>query len=161
MTIIYHDDVIEVCIIADTESEELKNLAIRYLEPKSYKGMEGQEIQVTNVMGGETDWFILPFTFGIAIGKKLFEQKGAGLSGFSKKGFKELKEWLIEMEEIDDAMCLECTPGCGQVILTNLGKRREQCHIEGNGTQQNSKQRFSKNFNRVSRVSQNSQKPTA
>jgi hypothetical protein len=56
-------------------------------------------------MDGETDWFILPFTFGAAIGKKLFEQKNAGLEGFNEKGYKELQEWLIEMEEIDDAMC--------------------------------------------------------
>ena len=104
-TIIYNDNVIEVCIIPNSENEELKSLAIRYLKPKNYQGKDGKEIQVTNAMGGETDWFILPFSFGVAIGKKLFEQKGAGLIGFNENGFDELKKWLIEMEEIDDAMC--------------------------------------------------------
>lgn len=104
-SIIYNDDVIEVCIISDSENSELKNIAIRYLKPKNYKEKDGQEIPLTNAMEGETDWFILPFTFGAAIGKKLFEQKNAGLKGFNKKGYIELKKWLIEMEQIDDAMC--------------------------------------------------------
>jgi hypothetical protein len=104
-SIIYNDDLIEVCIIPDSENAKLKSIAIRYLEPKNYIGKEGQEIRLTNVMDGETDWFILPFTFGAAIGKKLFEQKNAGLIGFNENGFNELKEWLIEMEEIHDAMC--------------------------------------------------------
>ena len=55
-------------------------------------------------MGGETDWFVLPHTFGKTIGKtigkKMFEQKNAGLEGFD-----ELKKWLIEYEIIDDSMC--------------------------------------------------------
>jgi len=104
-TIIYNDDVIEVCIIPDSVNEDLNSIAIRYLEPRNYHRKDGQEIQMTNSMEGETDWFILPYTFGVAIGKKLLEQKTAGLTGFNESGFQELKEWLIEMEEIDDAMC--------------------------------------------------------
>jgi len=103
--IIYNDDVIEVCIIADSENPELKSIAIRYLTPANYNGKNGKEMQVTNAMGGETEWFVLPFTFGAAIGKKLFEQKNTGLQGFIEEGYQELRDWLIEMEEIDDAMC--------------------------------------------------------
>jgi hypothetical protein len=60
---------------------------------------------ITNAMGGETDWFILPFTFGAAVGKKLFEQYNAGLDGFDIEGINLLRKWLIEMEIIDDSMC--------------------------------------------------------
>lgn len=104
-TIVYNDDVIEVCLVSDSENAEIKDIAIRYLKPKNYKGQDGTEVKVTNAMGGETDWFIIPITFGIVIGKKLFEQRNAGLSGFTEEGYKELKEWLIDLEEIDDAMC--------------------------------------------------------
>jgi hypothetical protein len=56
-------------------------------------------------MGGETDWFILPYTFGATVGKKLFEQFNAGLEGFDATEVEVLKKWLLEMEIIDDAMC--------------------------------------------------------
>jgi hypothetical protein len=101
---LYKDLVIEVSITDDIENESLKSIAIRYLAPGKGKKFDG-EVTFTNMMGGETDWFILPFTFGAAIGKKLFEQFNAGLDGFDEKGIKELKKWLIEMEIIDDAMC--------------------------------------------------------
>ena len=53
-TIIYNDDVIEVCIIPDSVNEDLNSIAIRYLEPRNYHRKDGQEIQVTNSMEGET-----------------------------------------------------------------------------------------------------------
>ena len=106
--IIYNDDVIEACIFSDSENVELKSIAIRYLKPTNYIGKDGKDgkvVEVTNAMGGKTDWFVLPYTFGAVIGKKLFEQKNAGLDGFNDDGYQELRNWLIEMEEIDDAMC--------------------------------------------------------
>lgn len=56
-------------------------------------------------MGGETDWFVLPHTFGATIGKKLFEQYNAGLEGFDKSEVEILKNWLIDLEIIDNVMC--------------------------------------------------------
>ena len=103
--IIYKDTVIEISIVDNSESPELKQIAIRYLKPKDYINKNGDKMKVTNVMGGETDLFILPHTFGAAIGKKLFEQRNAGLKGFEENGYKELLKWLIEMEIIEDAMC--------------------------------------------------------
>lgn len=102
---LYTDSVIDVAINIDNENPFLKSIALKYLTPKNYINKEGNEIVVTNAMGGETDWFILPFTFGATIGKKLFEQYSAGLDGFDKMGIDLLKEWLIEMEIIDDSMC--------------------------------------------------------
>ena len=103
--ILYKDSVIEVKILTDDDNELLKSIALRYLKTGSYKGKDGQEVLVTNAMGGETDWFVLPHTFGATIGKKLFEQYNAGLEGFDKRTVKILKDWLIDMEIIDDAMC--------------------------------------------------------
>ena len=102
---LYKDSVIEVIIITNIENNSLKSIALKYLNPENYLDKNGDEVIVTNVMGGETDWFILPHTFGIAVGKKLFEQYSLGLEGFEKSGIKNLKEWLLEFEIIDDAMC--------------------------------------------------------
>ncbi|PKP17312.1 MAG: hypothetical protein CVU05_15770 [Bacteroidetes bacterium HGW-Bacteroidetes-21] len=103
--ILYKDSVIEVKILTDQENESLKSIALRYVKPENYKGKDRQEICVTNAMGGETDWFVLPYTFGATIGKKLFEQFNAGLYGFDTREVENLKNWLIDMEIIDDAMC--------------------------------------------------------
>jgi len=104
---VYDDGVISVSLFAeDQESAEkdLFYLAIRWLPPQSYKDQKGKEKSVTNVMGGETDWFILPHSFGTAVGKSLIAQKVAGLDGFNKEGFTKLVSWLVEMEEIHDSM---------------------------------------------------------
>jgi len=103
--IIYKDTVIEVSIIDNSENTELKQIALRYLKPQDYINKNGDNVRITNSMGGETDWFILPHTFGATIGKKLFEQKNAGLQGFEEDGYKELLKWLVELEIIEDAMC--------------------------------------------------------
>jgi hypothetical protein len=103
--ILYKDSVIEVKILTNANNESLKCIALRYIKPNDYKDKDGNKIHVTNAMGGETDWFILPHTFGATIGKKLFEQYNAGLLGFDKNGITILKNWLIDMEIIDDSMC--------------------------------------------------------
>lgn len=107
---IYVDDVIEVALFAenpDSAERQIFNLAIRYLQPKTYKNKEGKVIEVTNLMGGETDWFIVPYTFSVSIAKTLIEQKitGVGLPEFNENGFKKMVRWLIEMEEVNDSMC--------------------------------------------------------
>ncbi len=103
--ILYNDSVIEVKILTDDTNESLKSIALRYIKPSNFKDKNGNDVLVTNAMGGETEWFILPHTFGATIGKKLFEQYNAGLLGFDKNGIEILKNWLIDMEIIDDAMC--------------------------------------------------------
>jgi hypothetical protein len=103
--ILYKDSVIEVKILTDNDNELLKSIALRYLKPGNYKDKNGHEVLVTNAMGGETDWFVLPHTFGATIGKKLFEQYNTGLEGFDKNEVEILKEWLIDMEIITNAMC--------------------------------------------------------
>jgi hypothetical protein len=59
-------------------------------------------------MGGETEWFLLPHSFGVAVARTLIEQKVAdcGLAAsFNEQGFKRMVVWLVEMEELTDAMC--------------------------------------------------------
>ena len=102
---LYQDSVIEVAILSDHDNNSIKRIALKYVKPENYINKSGNEIVVTNAMGGESDWFILPHTFGAAVGKKLFEQYNAGLEGFDTAEIEILKKWLIEMEIIDDAMC--------------------------------------------------------
>ena len=102
---LYQDSVIEVKILSDNENQSLKSIALKYIKPRNYNDKFGNEVVVTNSMGGETEWFILPFTFAATVGKKLFEQYNAGLEGFEVSEVEILKKWLIEMEIIDDAMC--------------------------------------------------------
>lgn len=104
---IYEDSVIAVKLSREemtSEKSSLYSLAIRYLSPENYKDKKGNIVKVTNIMGGETDWFILPYSFGVAIGKSLIEQKVSGLIGFDEDGFKKMVDWLIEMEELSDVM---------------------------------------------------------
>lgn len=103
--ILYKDSVIEVKILTDESNELRKSIALRYIKPTDFKDKDRNKVLVTNAMGGETDWFVLPHTFGAIIGKKLFEQFNAGLLGFDKNEIDILKNWLIDMEIIDDAMC--------------------------------------------------------
>jgi hypothetical protein len=103
--VLYKDSVIEVKIITDKSNKSLKSIALKYVTPCTYRYRNGGEAVETNAMGGETDWFILPHTFGAVVGRKLFEQYNAGLCGFNKKAVKILKDWLIDMEIISDAMC--------------------------------------------------------
>lgn len=105
---VYSDGVIAVALVAaDLERAEknLMHLAVRWLPPLPYRDKAGNTVLTTNVMGGETDWFYLPHTFGAAVGKKLVEQKAAGLESFQVDGFARMVSWLVEMKELDDAMC--------------------------------------------------------
>jgi hypothetical protein len=104
---IYEDTVIAVKLLAENASKEqcgLFHLAIRYLKPQEVKDKSGNFSQTTNIMGGETDWFILPTSFGYAIAKSLIEQKVARLDCFYEDGFNRMIHWLIDMEEIKDCM---------------------------------------------------------
>lgn len=101
---IYSDSVIEIALFPDTESSETKRVGIRYIKPQNYTDKQGKEVKITNIMGGETDWFVLPDIFSQVIGKKLFEQYNAGLAGFDTQTIEELRNWLIDIEIIDDAM---------------------------------------------------------
>jgi hypothetical protein len=104
---VYDDGVISVSLFAEDHEAAGKDLfyiAIRWLPPQTFKDKKGKDISVTNIMGGETDWFILPHSFGAAVGKRLIAQRVAGLDGFNKEGFTKMVSWLVEMEEIQDSM---------------------------------------------------------
>jgi hypothetical protein len=105
---IYEDGIIAVALFAKSENaaeRSLFKIQIKYLQPQSHRNKEGELVAVTNIMGGETDWFIIPYSFSVAVAKTLIEQKTSGLPGFSEEGFERMIKWLIELEEIQDAMC--------------------------------------------------------
>jgi len=103
-SIVYDDGEISVALVKARNETTNLNMAMKWLEPKpSYK--HGREIQSSNVMGGETEWFILPGTFAGAIGKVLVELKVTGMPYFNEDGFSLLVQWLVEYEYLNDAMC--------------------------------------------------------
>ncbi|MBE0537817.1 MAG: hypothetical protein IH624_19325 [Phycisphaerae bacterium] len=107
--LVYDDEVIAVGLFADdaeADKRDLLHLAIRWLRPPLVTGSEGQVLGTTsNCMGGETEWFLMPHSLGAAVGRTLLEQKASGLDGFDERGFKRMVAWLVEMEEVNDAMC--------------------------------------------------------
>ncbi len=107
---VYDDDVIAIALLTHSKASDeresfSRHLGIKWLPPSGYRDKQGVEVPTTNIMGGETGWFILPLTLGAAIGKQLIEQKAAGLPGFDEAGFAAMVEWLLEGEDIFDGMC--------------------------------------------------------
>ena len=106
---VYNDTAVSVALVFPFEEEQRRqlSLAIRWLKPQPYIGRDGREVQPTNKMGGETDWFILPKTFGYAVGRVLVEQKTSSMLAdcFDDDGFELLVKWLVDDEELTDCMC--------------------------------------------------------
>src|SRR5262245_54670709 len=94
--VVYEDGVIAVALVFPSPSESSISLAIRWLKPHPYTRKNGQVVEVTNHMGGETDWFVIPLTFAAAVGRTLVEQQATGLAGFQSDGFAALVRWLVE-----------------------------------------------------------------
>jgi hypothetical protein len=109
--IVYDDGVISVGLFADdaeADQKHLLHLGMRWLHPESHQGKDGQLVETTNIMGGETQWFLLPHSFGVTIGRQLIEQKVADRAladYFNEEAFKRMVAWLVEMEELSDALC--------------------------------------------------------
>lgn len=99
---VYNDGVVSVGLVSSDEADV--RVALRWLKPQTYTDKKGQGVETTNVMGGETEWFTLPRTFGAAIGRLLVEQKSTGLHGFDDEGFAGLVRLLVEDEELHDCM---------------------------------------------------------
>lgn len=108
---VYEDGDIAVALFAkdaDADQKDLLHLGVRWLLPKPCQRKDGRVVQLTNIMGGETDWFLLPHSFGVAVGRTLIEQKvsDCGLEQFfNPDGFKRMVTWLVEMEELTGSMC--------------------------------------------------------
>jgi hypothetical protein len=105
---VYDDGVIAVTLVAensDHAERNLMHLGIRWLPPRPYRGKDGTMVEVTNIMGGETELFLLPHTFGAVIGKEMVERKTAGAPGFDESGFAKLVVWLVDNNELEQGMC--------------------------------------------------------
>ena len=107
---VYEDGTIAVALFAesaDADRRDLLRLGVRWLKPLM-KDRTGRLVLGTNATGGETDWFLLPNSFGVSVGRTLIDQRVAdcGLARYFKsKGFKRLVKWLVKMEAIEAAMC--------------------------------------------------------
>jgi hypothetical protein len=104
-SIVYDDEEIAVAIVQTKQGSKILHLAMKWLEPAPTRYKDGKIVPKTNLMGGETDWFVLPFTFAAAIGRVLIELKVTGLPYFNEDAFAEMVEWSAELEEVNSGMC--------------------------------------------------------
>lgn len=105
--LIYDDGHIAVAMIAADESKaanQLYHIGVRWLAPRDIM-KNGRAVKTTNVMGGETDWFLLPHTLGVGVAKALIERKAAEPKDFDSANFSRMMTWLVELEEVFDGMC--------------------------------------------------------
>jgi len=60
--LVYSDSLIAVALISENLTSELKDshLGIKWLPPGGYTDRKGKQQEITNVMGGETEWFVVP-----------------------------------------------------------------------------------------------------
>jgi hypothetical protein len=104
-TSIYNDGEIDVSLMRSPGTEEVYHIGPRWLEPRPSCRKGGEVVATTNIMGGATEWFLLPHSLGVAVAKALLERHVAGLSGFDPEGVTKLVRWLVEGEELPDSMC--------------------------------------------------------
>jgi hypothetical protein len=79
-------------------------LGLRWAPSGGYSGKDGQKVIIESAMGGETEWFILPFTFGAAMGRTLINLQAAGLANFGETGYRKMVDWLIDCGEVSNAL---------------------------------------------------------
>ena len=103
--LVYEDGVIAVGLVRSATGDSARHLALRWLPPGHVQRRDGQRVELTNAMGGETGWFVLPFSLAVGVAKSLAEQRASGLAGFDETGFSEMVSWLVDMDEFNDAMC--------------------------------------------------------
>lgn len=103
---VYRDDVIAVGLLAagEGDSTQSMHLAVKWLPPKPHR-KQGVDVEVTNPMGGETDWFIIPHTLSVGMARMLIERRVANLDGFDETGFGVMVSWLLELGDLFDGMC--------------------------------------------------------
>lgn len=81
------------------------SLALRWLPDREAFDKEGVPVTLTSSMNGETEWFVLPSDFAVAVGRALIERKVAGLDGFNEEGFQAMVAWLVDLEVISSGIC--------------------------------------------------------
>lgn len=94
-----------IVALVRTQVDRSLHMAMRWNNPDPIKGKDGEEIETTNLMNGGTDWFIVPLTFSTTIARSLIELKATGSFNFDETGYQAMIEWLVELGELNDAIC--------------------------------------------------------
>jgi hypothetical protein len=102
--IVYHDGVIAVALMHSPTGGSMPSMALRWLPPQPYI-KDGKKVPATNSMGGETDWFIIPYSLAVGMARVLVEQKAVGLAHFKDDGFSKMVSWLADLGGLEGAMC--------------------------------------------------------
>lgn len=100
---VYDDGIVAVAMVEPADTV-VPSRALRWLPPEPYR-KDGKIIETTNLMGGETDWFVLPHTLAVGVAKQLIELKVTEMPCFDDEGFALMVKWLVDLEELNDAMC--------------------------------------------------------
>ncbi|HOI56503.1 MAG TPA: hypothetical protein PLP01_14740 [Phycisphaerae bacterium] len=103
--LVYDDGEMAIALVQRPSDSSGPHLALRWLAPQPCVDRDGKEVCTTNLMGGETDWFIVPFSLAVGIARTLIEQKAAGLGNFNNDGFAKMVSWLVGLDQLQDAMC--------------------------------------------------------
>lgn len=99
--IIYDDGVFALGLVRSPHVDDPPlRLALRWLEPQPYIGRHGALIETTNLMGGATDWFILPVSFAYPIGRELIQMHAVSNAYFDPEGLSALVDWLVHDGEL-------------------------------------------------------------
>jgi hypothetical protein len=101
---IYDDGVIATALVRTDSGSTLLHLAMRWLPPEPVRKNES-EVSTTNLMGGETSWFVLPHSFAVPVARFLVERRALNAHGFVDQGFAAMIAWLLENEAVFDGMC--------------------------------------------------------
>lgn len=87
--------------VAIAEKDGYLMLALRWCEGSS---------QIRCWQNGAHEWFVLPLTFGAAIGRTLLEMKGAGFQGLDEAGIEKLISWLAPDSLVQDCLLYGAIP---------------------------------------------------
>ena len=105
-SIVFEGGGAEIAVALLTKANKIR-MALRWTPPAEYTNKNEEQKVYLPSTEKETEWFILPLDFSVAIAKMLIERKVTkGMDEwFNEAGFEKMIKWLVENESISDAIC--------------------------------------------------------
>ena len=94
-------------VVALLMKDDTTRMALRWTPPVEYTDKNGKREKYFPWTEEETEWFLLPLDFSVAIAKMLIERKVTkGMDEcFNEGGFEKMVKWLVDNESLSDAIC--------------------------------------------------------